>query len=154
MKKMRGIEPIIAVVILVAITLVIAIGVIGWLMGWWGGMGQVETLVIHPDSKLYADGKIELHVENKGTAAAVIYKVEIVGVGSADISPAETLSPGQETTIKVDVPNAQLVAGATYVVRVYTRAGNMYPVTLRAEVPPSQGAGGGAEGGAGEGAGG
>jgi flagellin-like protein len=33
---MRGIEPIIAVVILVAVTLVIAIGVIGWLMGWWG----------------------------------------------------------------------------------------------------------------------
>jgi flagellin-like protein len=31
---MSGIEPIIAVVILVAITLVIAIGAIGWLMGW------------------------------------------------------------------------------------------------------------------------
>jgi len=83
MKKMSGIEPIIAVVILVAVTLVIAIGVIGWLMGWWGGMGQVETLVIHPDSKLYANGTIELHVENKGTAAAVIYKVEVVGVASA-----------------------------------------------------------------------
>ena len=147
MKKMSGIEPIIAVVILVAITLVIAIGVIGWLMGWWGGMGQVESLVIHPDSKLYADGKIVLHVENKGSAAAVIYKVEIVGVGSADINPVKTLSPGQEDTIEAIVQNAQLVAGATYVVRVYTKAGNMYPVTLRAEVPPSapsQGAGGGA----------
>jgi len=144
MKKMSGIEPIIAVVILVAITLVIAIGVIGWLMGWWGGAGQVETLVIHPDSKLYDNGKIVLHVENKGTAAAVIYKVEIVGVGSADINPAKTLSPGQEDTIETIVQNAQLVAGASYVVRVYTKAGNMYPITLRAEVAPSQGAGGGA----------
>ena len=131
MKKIRGIEPIIAVVILVAITLVIAIGVIGWLMGWWGGAGQVETLVIHPDSKLYDNGKIVLHVENKGTAAAVIYKVEIVGVGSADINPAKTLSPGAEDTIEAAVQ--QLVAGATYVVRVYTKAGNVYPVTLRAE---------------------
>jgi flagellin-like protein len=54
--SLRGIEPIIAVVILVAVTLVIAVGVIGWLMGWWGGMGQVESLVIHPDSKLHALG--------------------------------------------------------------------------------------------------
>jgi flagellin-like protein len=137
---LRGIEPIIAVVILVAVTLVIAVGVIGWLMGWWGGMGQVESLVIHPDSKLYADGRVVLHVENKGSAAAVIYKVEIVGVGSADINPAKTLSPGAEGTIEETVQGAQLVAGATYVVRVYTKAGNMYPVTLRAETPSSQGA--------------
>jgi flagellin-like protein len=128
---LRGIEPIIAVVILVAVTLVIAIGVIGWLMGWWGGMGQVESLVIHPDSKLYADGRVVLHVENKGSAAAVIYKVEIVGAGSVNTN--KTLSPGQEAIITVNVPNAQLVAGATYAVRVYTKAGNMYPVTLRAE---------------------
>ena len=96
-------------------------------------MGQVESLVIHPDSKLYADGRVVLHVENKGSAATVIYKVEILGVGSADISPAKTLSPGAEDTIEATVQGAQLVAGATYVVRVYTKAGNMYPVTLRAE---------------------
>ena len=130
---MKGIEPIIAVIILVAVTLVIAVGVIGWLMGWWGGAGQVESLVIHPDSKLYADGRVVLHVENKGSAAAVIYKVEILGVGSADINPVKTLSPGAEGTIEATVQDAQLVAGATYVVRVYTKAGNVYPITLRAE---------------------
>jgi hypothetical protein len=140
MKKMSGIEPIIAVVILVAITLVIAIGVIGWLMGWWGGAGQVETLVLHPDSKLYADGTIVLHVENKGTAAAVIYKVEVVGVkdttkltpsGGAEAT-AITLTPGQDITFTAKI-DAMLTAGASYVVRVYTKAGNMYPITLRAE---------------------
>jgi hypothetical protein len=139
MKKMSGIEPIIAVVILVAVTLVIAIGVIGWLMGWWGGMGQVETLVIHPDSKLYADGTIELHVENKGTAAAVIYKVEVVGVASAtkfDGVDSITLAPGQDTTFTAKI-GTELTAGASYVVRVYTKAGNMYPVTLRAEATSS-----------------
>ena len=141
MKKMSGIEPIIAVVILVAITLVIAIGVIGWLMGWWGGAGQVETLVIHPDSKLYANGKIELHVENKGTAAAVIYKVEVVGVKDTtdltlpdgSVASAITLAPGQDITFTANIGKELLTAGASYVVRVYTKAGNMYPITLRAE---------------------
>jgi hypothetical protein len=148
MKKMSGIEPIIAVVILVAITLVIAIGVIGWLMGWWGGAGQVETLVIHPDSKLYADGTIVLHVENKGTAAAVIYKVEVVGVkDTTQFTPSRgtptgeiTLAPGNDIVFTAEI-DAELTAGATYVVRVYTKAGNMYPITLRAEAAPSQGAG-------------
>jgi len=144
MKKMSGIEPIIAVVILVAVTLVIAIGVIGWLMGWWGGMGQVETLVIHPDSKLYANGKIELHVENKGTAAAVIYKVEVVGVKDTTTFTFDntqdsviTLAPGSDIVFTAGIGEDLLTAGASYVVRVYTKAGNMYPVTLRAEVPPS-----------------
>jgi hypothetical protein len=150
MKKMSGIEPIIAVVILVAITLVIAIGVIGWLMGWWGGAGQVETLVIHPDSKLYADGTIVLHVENKGTAAAVIYKVEVVGVkdttkltpsGRAETT-AITLAPGEDIVFTANIGKDLLTAGASYVVRVYTKAGNMYPITLRAEAAPSQEAGG------------
>ena len=133
---MRGIEPIIAVIILVAVTLVIAVGVIGWLMGWWGGMGQVESLVIHPDSKLYADGRVVLHVENKGTAAAVIYKVEVVGVASAtkfNGKPEITLTPGQDITFIANIGEDLLTAGASYVVRVYTKAGNMYPITLRAE---------------------
>ena len=119
--------------ILMVVTSVFAIRVVGWLMGWWGGMRQAESLVIHPDSKLHADGRVVLHVENKGSAVAVIYKVEILGAGTADINPAKTLSPGAEATIEVTVQNAQLVAGATYVVRVYTRAGNVYPITLRAE---------------------
>jgi len=140
MKKMSGIEPIIAVVILVAITLVIAIGVIGWLMGWWGGAGQVETLVIHPDSKLYANGKIVLHVENKGTAAAVIYKVEVVGVKDTttftydgEDATVITLAPGKDIVFTANIGEELLTAGASYVVRVYTKAGNMYPITLRAE---------------------
>ena len=149
MKKMSGIEPIIAVVILVAITLVIAIGVIGWLMGWWGGAGQVETLVLHPDSKLYANGTIVLHVENKGTAAAVIYKVEVVGVrDTTKLTPSGgnptseiTIAPGEDITFTANIGGELLTAGASYVVRVYTKAGNMYPITLRAETP-SQGAGG------------
>jgi len=49
---MRGIEPIIAVVILVAVTLVIAIGVIGWLMGWWGTLGTVESLQLMPRQQI------------------------------------------------------------------------------------------------------
>jgi len=126
----RGIEPIIAVVILVAVTLVIAIGVIGWIMGWWGAFGATETLQNFPDS--YIQGRtLYLHVKNTGSAAAVIYKVEVPGVASADIE--STVSPGQERTLEISLLGSQqFVAGTTYQVKIYTRAGNVYSVNVQA----------------------
>jgi flagellin-like protein len=128
---MRGIEPIIAVVILVAVTLVIAIGVIGWLMGWWGTLGTVESLQLMGDSKLYDDGSVELHVVNKGSAAAVVYKIEIVGLGSTSVDT--TLIPGADTTITANNVASGIVVGASYNIKIYTKAGNTYQITLVAE---------------------
>jgi flagellin-like protein len=134
---MRGIEPIIAVVILVAVTLVIAIGVIGWLMGWWGTLGAVESLQLMGDSKLYDDGTVELHVVNKGSAAAVVYKVEIVGLGSTSTingtTTGFTLTPGADTTITAKIDVSGIVPGTSYNIKIYTKAGNTYQITLVAE---------------------
>ena len=127
----RGIEPIIAVVILVAVTLVIAIGVIGWIMGWWGALGTTENLQLMPDSKLYDDGTVILHVVNKGSAAAVVYKVEIVGLGSQSIEA--TLTPGNDTTISASIGASKITAGTSYNIKIYTKAGNTYQITLVAE---------------------
>ncbi len=135
MKLNKAISPILATVILIAVTLVIAIGVIGWIMGIWGTFGTTETIQIYPDSKLYTNGTITLHVKNTGTATAVIYKVEIVGVGTSDIND-ETLAPGQDTEISASV-DGTLTPGAQYQVKIYTRAGHVYSIVLTAEAPPS-----------------
>jgi flagellin-like protein len=132
MNLSKGIEPIIAVVILIAVTLVIAIGVIGWIMGWWGTLGSTENLIVYADSKLYTNGIVKLHIANKGSAAAVIYKVEIVGIGDGRLTQEETLTPGEDTEIEAQI-SGNIVAGAQYVVKVYTKAGNVYQVTLTAE---------------------
>ena len=150
----RGIEPIIAVVILVAVTLVIAIGVIGWLMGWWGSIGATESLIIYGDSKLtlqigntgsVTNVVVTLHVANKGSASAVIYKVEVVNVGEAiqftiapnnQVASLITLTPGGESIFTATMslyPNANIVAGANYIIKVYTKAGNVYQITLVAQ---------------------
>jgi flagellin-like protein len=127
---MRGIEPIIAVVILVAVTLVIAIGVIGWIMGWWGTMGAVESLQIFPDSYINTSARqLVLHIKNTGSAAAVIYKVEIVGVSTFDW--IMSLTPGQEDTYTISF-TGNVTAGINYQVKIYTKAGNVYSVNLKA----------------------
>jgi hypothetical protein len=42
-----------------------------------------------------------------------------------------TVTPGQETTITASITGA--VAGATYQVKIYTRAGNVYSATVQAK---------------------
>ena len=144
----RGIEPIIAVVILVAVTLVIAIGVIGWLMGWWGALGATEQLQIYGDTKLQVSsgggGTVTLHVGNRGSASAVIYKIEIVNFGETTqlttsngaTTTVITVPPGGEAYITATITSSgdgSLMAGANYIIKVYTKAGNTYQITVVAQ---------------------
>jgi len=119
-------------------------------MGWWGAIGATEQLQIYGDSKLKVDNgvTVELHVANKGSASAVIYKIEVAGVsatsmnaagGSSDITCATdgktcTVTPGADGTIIASgFQGLTVVPGASYVVKVYTKAGNTYQITLVAE---------------------
>jgi len=138
---MRGIEPIIAVVILVAVTLVIAIGVIGWIMGWWGTFGATESLQFYPDSNITAgDRMLYLHLKNTGSASAVIYKIEISGIETlTDTSRFDgttatdgTVGPGTEDILKISLLK-DYTAGSNYLVKIYTKAGNVYSVTVQAK---------------------
>ncbi len=141
----RGIEPIIAVVILVAVTLVIAVGVIGWLMGWWGALGATEQLQIYGDTELKVSdsgGTVTLHVGNRGSASAVIYKIEIVNFGettqltTSSGTTVITVPPGGEAYITATITSTSggsLMAGANYIIKVYTKAGNTYQITVVAQ---------------------
>ncbi|MEM4615298.1 MAG: archaellin/type IV pilin N-terminal domain-containing protein [Desulfurococcaceae archaeon] len=140
-RRYKGIEPIIAVVILVAVTLVIAIGVIGWIMGWWGTFGATESIRVYPDSYI-TDNTLYLHIKNEGSAAAVIYKIEVSGLGTANITSTNDLDTPSGGEVKVD-PGAEgwitcslgtaAVAGTRYQVTIYTRAGNVISATVQAK---------------------
>jgi len=139
---MRGIEPIIAVVILVAVTLVIAIGVIGWIMGWWGTFGATESLQFFPDSYIdVANNQLLLHLKNTGSASAVIYKIEISGVETltetgkftGGVVTGGTVGPGTEAILTIPISQGKYTAGANYLVKIYTRAGNVYSITIQAK---------------------
>jgi len=137
MKLSKGIEPIIATIIIVAVTLVIAIAVIGWIMNWWGTLstGQ-EMLQTMPDSTLGTDGSMTLHVKNTGSVPATIYKVEVYGtdcVATKSISP-NVLKPGNDTYISVNPDSkCNLVSGARYTIRIYTSSGSVYTLPITAK---------------------
>ena len=130
--KLKGIEPIIAVVILVAVTLVIAIAVVGWIMGWWSAVGKPpESLKITP-VKLNTT-YLELYVCNDGSASANVSGVTITGVGGANITSVDTtIAPGECKTIQATI-SGNIKPGVVYEVQVTTKAGNVYKTVIRAE---------------------
>jgi len=134
MNLSKGIEPIIAVVILIAVTLVIAIGVIGWIMGWWGTLGATENLQFYPDSYINVTdtpSKLYLHVKNTGSAAAVIYKIEISGIETLTVTDG-VIPAGTEDTLTIELEK-DYTAGTNYLVKIYTKAGNVYSITVQAK---------------------
>ena len=137
MNLRKGISPVIATVIIVAVALAIAIAAVGWVMGIWGSVtGGTEILKILPDSKLLYDNnkvKIVLHIKNEGGATAILKTVEIVGVNATSVTTNSTVGPGGETTVTLSELDWNVTPGATYTIKVYTAAGNVYSTQIVAE---------------------
>ncbi len=130
--KLKGIEPIIAVVILVAVTLVIAIAVVGWIMGWWSAVGKPpESLKITP-VKLN-NNTLELYVCNDGSAAVTIKGISITGVGIIEDNLGKQINPGVCDKITAPTSSVSVAPGVVYEVQVTTAAGNVYKTVIRAE---------------------
>ncbi|MEM4924150.1 MAG: hypothetical protein QXE70_07305, partial [Ignisphaera sp.] len=130
------------------------IGVIGWIMGWWGTLGGTETLQIMPYSELYSNGTLTIYVTNLGTTTSYIAKAEVAGLGPCQ----EIKSCSGGTGCKIGDGNIAVIpsgvectvefskcgtptAGTRYTVRIYTKAGNIYSIVLEAKAAPSTQAG-------------
>jgi len=78
----RGIEPVIAAVILIAVAIVVAVAVVGWILGLWGGLAGGSPQITIPDAKL-CSASIQ-QGQNQTTAYAAIY-IRNTGSGSDKI---------------------------------------------------------------------
>jgi len=129
----RGISPVIATVILIAVTLAIGIAVAAWLMGVWGGLGGGEQLRIFPESNLTVidsnQAKLNLVVKNEGSRDVVIRSVTVAGYPCTGDNVKKTVGVGKDEKLECTV-NAPLAAGASYEVKVYTEGGSVFSIML------------------------
>jgi flagellin-like protein len=130
MKAKKGISPILATVILIAVTLVIAVGVIGWVMGIFGSMGKTEMLSVTP-IKLN-NSHLELLIINQGSKTATINNITVEGLGSCNNVSPKDIEPGASVTVTCDISEAA-TSGVVYTVKVITTSGNIYLTQVRAE---------------------
>ncbi|MGC8753200.1 MAG: archaellin/type IV pilin N-terminal domain-containing protein [Fervidicoccaceae archaeon] len=140
--KERAISPIIATVILVAVTIALAVGVALWFSGIIGGAGKTEQLQIMPDSYINAtSGTLYLHARNVGGIDSKIVSIKVVNTniqGTFTLSSTTTTTTTFPIVVKMgaDMWIIVTVSGVnspgTYQVTVYTDAGNSYNQVLTA----------------------
>ncbi|MGC9114669.1 MAG: archaellin/type IV pilin N-terminal domain-containing protein [Fervidicoccaceae archaeon] len=123
--KERAISPIIATVILVAVTIALAVGVALWFSGIIGGAGKIEQLQIMPDSYINATSStLYLHVRNVGGIDSKIISIKVVNTNIQGTFPI-VVKMGADMWINADV-SGTISSPGTYQVTVYTDAGNSY----------------------------
>jgi len=140
----RGISPVVATVILVAVTIVVAVAVAYWMGGIAGLYTRYEKLEI---SSIYAEAKdgggwdIIVHVKNTGSADATIDNVLLngkpydTGYTGVTVNPNPkngiSLTVGNEQNITISVPNGEpFVSGVSIEVRLHSAGGQEYPKTV------------------------
>jgi len=130
-KRFKGLEPLIAAIILIAVTLVIAIAVVAWLSGLFGTtVGGGESLVILPNASLTKPGtnwQLSVTIRNTGSSSSTVVALYVANY-TCTFTGTPTIPPGGTTTI----PNANcgsaptIVSGVRYTVKVVTAAGNTF----------------------------
>jgi len=134
-KRFKGLEPLIAAIILIAVTLVIAIAVVAWMLGVFGTTtAGGERLRILPNATLSSSGgnNLQLTILNEGGSTSTVINITVGDKNCGSISPSPaTINPGETKTISCTVSSGSgLVAGVTYTVRVITAAGNIYTTVV------------------------
>ncbi|MEM1968430.1 MAG: archaellin/type IV pilin N-terminal domain-containing protein [Acidilobaceae archaeon] len=127
----KAISPVVATVILIAVTIVIGVAVAGWLMGIWGGLGGTEALKIYPNAILKGN-ELSFTVKNEGSRDAKLIGVRVEGLGDCSGFQPVVVKVGAITTITCTI-TGDSTPGAVYTVRVYTEAGNVYPFQVAAQ---------------------
>ena len=130
----KGISPVIATVILVAVTLVIAVAIVGWLFGLWGGLAGGSPSIQITNQKLdvtsagnTSTATLELYIRNTGGGSDKILKAElisgnnVVSAKTEDIKPSTVISANYADwfTIPFDVSKLQLSPGDTVIIKIY-----------------------------------
>ena len=128
-EKVKGLEPLIAAIILIAITLVIAIAVSAWLMGLFGTtVGGAENLVILPNASLRnisGTWVLNVSIKNTGSSPSTIIALYAADY-TCDITSNTTVNPGETITLDSECAGANFIVGVRYTIRVVTAAGNAF----------------------------
>ncbi|MBS7633924.1 type IV pilin [Candidatus Bathyarchaeota archaeon] len=137
----RGISPVVATVILVAVTIVVAVAVAYWMGGIAGLYTRYEKLEI---TSIYAEYNatvknftITVYVKNTGSADATIDNVLLNGKPYNTFNATLTrslpisLSVGNSTTIVINIGSGEpFVSGVSVEVRLHSAGGQEYPKTV------------------------
>jgi hypothetical protein len=142
--KTKGLEPIVAAVLLIVVAVIGAVLIYLWFAGYvTKATSQAESMAVSEKLKIEAaslteDGEATLYIRNLGgdtvklVHAYVLRPGSISPVCSQSIDPAETIDSGAMSPITVTFTGCTLDAGYDYVIKIITQKGTEFAVTVTA----------------------
>jgi flagellin-like protein len=125
----KGLEPLIAAVLLIAITLVIAIALVSWMTGLFGTtLGRTESLLILPNASLTKPGAnwlLNISIRNTGSSPSSVIAIYVANYTC--FSGLQTISPNLTYNfVNLNCGPVGIISGVRYTIKVVTAAGNTF----------------------------
>jgi len=143
--KTKGLEPIVAAVLLIVVAVIGAVLIYLWFAGYVTkttsqaeSMAASEKLKIEAASLSASPAEATLYIRNLGgdtvrlVHAYVLRPGTISPVCSVPIDPAATIDPGVMSTTTVTLTSCTINAGYDYVIKIVTQKGTEFAVTVTA----------------------
>jgi len=136
----KALSPVVASIILIAVTVAVSVAVAAWMGGMTLGFMQTEQLKVNNPTFDTATNAATADVTNSGTQSVVLSKVQINGqdvtqyasittaTGTVQLSNTYTLKANEVETINIAIgANAPTItAGGNYQITIITSKGNQF----------------------------
>ena len=136
-KTRRGVSPVIAVLLLIAIAVATGILVYVWVTGLAGTLqtsgGQQTAEQLQLVAYDWSTDTLKLYLKNPTGLTITVDKVYIIygtTITEKDITDVN-INAGQTGTVSVDTSSLGLTSGASYTVKVVTKSGAVFVFNLR-----------------------
>ena len=129
----KGISPVIATIILIAITIVIAIAVAGWVFGLFGSYSRTQAVTIVASASSCNPNGCNIMVSNQGGSAITVVSASVDGqtVPTNSITGGTVIPAGKSNTVSITFPSGtSFTAGQTVQVQLGLSNGNTLSTTL------------------------
>lgn len=143
-KNAKALSPVVASIILIAVTVAVSVAVAAWMggmtIGFMGSSEEVKISTIAFSATGTDNDNVTITVKNSGTAAVTIEEVWINNVEQTSISLNATSGTDLPVTIPangqttISVHPYSWTAGDNYQVKVVTAQGNSF---MKNAIPPS-----------------
>ncbi|KUO81755.1 MAG: hypothetical protein AT718_06270 [Vulcanisaeta sp. JCHS_4] len=138
----RGIEPIVAAILLIVITVVAAVLLYMWFSGYLTATtGKVSSMTSPEEFQVVAanlskSSGLSAYVQNTGSTTITITGVYILNATTDSLICGNTslaappISPGQTTQITATFSGCTITSGRSYLVKFVTAEGTQYTVSV------------------------
>jgi FlaG/FlaF family flagellin (archaellin) len=146
--KIRGLEPVVAAVLLIVVAVIGAVLIYLWFAGYvTKATSQAELMTASEKLKIEAAtlralaggaGNATLHVRNIGGDTVTLMYAYVLRPGSLSALCTATITnaaiqPGEVLTVRINLPSGcRINAGHDYVIKLITQKGTEFAVTVTA----------------------